>query len=161
MALLEAVHASVETVGPWLPWCHADYSIEDAAHWILHCQSGLAAGDHFAFAVFDKLSGELMGAAGLNQHDRLHRRANLGYWVRESCQRQGVGTAAVPLVAKFGFETLGLIRIEIVILPDNQASRRTAEKSGAIFEAISRQRLWVSGKARDAAIYALIPEDLH
>ncbi len=160
MALLEAARESVDTVGRWLPWCHAGYSFEDAAHWIDHCRSGLAAGDHFAFAVFDKWSGALMGGVGLSQRDRVYRRANLGYWVRESRQRQGVSTAAVHLVAKFGFETLGLIRIEIVVLPLNQASRRVAEKSGAAFEGISRQRLLISGDARDAAVYALLPNDL-
>ncbi len=160
MALLEAVRESIDTVGRWLPWCHADYSLEDAADWVSHCRSGLAAGDHFAFAIFDKMSGELMGAMGLSQHDRLHRSANLGYWVRKSRQRQGVSTAAVPLVAKFGFETLGLIRIEIVVSPLNQASRRTAEKSGATFEGIARRRMQDGEQPRDTAVYALIPEAL-
>jgi ribosomal-protein-serine acetyltransferase len=160
MALLEAARESVDTVGRWLSWCHVDYSLEDAANWVVHCRSGLAAGDHFAFAIFDRISGELMGAVGLSQHDRLHRSANLGYWIRESRQRQGVGSAAVRLVVKFGFETLGLTRIEIVVLPLNQASRRTAEKSGATFEGIARRRLLIAGGARDAAVYALIPNDL-
>jgi RimJ/RimL family protein N-acetyltransferase len=64
------------------------------------------------------------------------------------------------MVARFGFGRLGLIRIEIIALPDNRPSRRTAEKLGARFEAIARQRLWARGQACDAAVYALIPQDL-
>lgn len=160
MALLEAVRESSDTVGRWLPWCHADYNFEDATNWVTYCRSAWAAGDHFAFAIFDKMSGELMGAMGLTQHDRLHRRANLGYWVRQSRQRQGVSTAAVPLVAKFGFETLGLIRIEIVALPLNQASRRTAAKSGAQFDGIASRRMGRGEQRQNAAIYALTPAAL-
>lgn len=157
-ALLDAVRSSVDTVGRWLPWCRADYDLDAAVEWITHCRSGWSAGEHFAFALFDTASGELMGSAGLSQHDRLHRRANLGYWVRQSRHREGVATAAVERVARFGFQTLGLVRIEIVVMPNNHASRRTAEKSGAVFEGLARQRLCASGQAQDAVIYGLIPQ---
>lgn len=159
-ALLEAVRSSVGTVGRWLPWCRADYDLGDAADWIARCRAGWSASDHFAFALFDKVSGELIGSAGLSQHDRVHRRANLGYWVRQSRQREGLATRAVQRVAGFGFQHLGLGRIETVVLPFNQASLRTAEKSGARFEGLARQRLWTSNEAQDAVVYALVPHDL-
>lgn len=158
--LYAAVQESVESVGTWLPWCHAGYELADATAWIEHCRTGLLAREHYAFAIQDAMTGELLGGAGLTQLNRLHRSANLGYWVRQSRQRQGVAAAAAALVARFGFEHLQLIRIEIIVLPDNQASRRTAEKMGANFEAIARHRLWASEQARDAAVYALIPADL-
>jgi ribosomal-protein-serine acetyltransferase len=80
--------------------------------------------------------------------------------VRQSRQRQGVAAAAAQLVARFGFQRLGLVRIEIVTQLDNQPSRRTAEKTGAKFEGIARQRLCVREQPHDAAVYALVPEDL-
>ncbi|MEO5829509.1 MAG: GNAT family protein [Rhodanobacter sp.] len=159
--LVAAVHESVDSVGHWLPWCRADYGVEDATAWIAHCRAGWASGEHFAFPVFDAASGQLLGGAGLSQHDKLHRSANLGYWVRESCQRCGVAVAAARLVARFGFRQLGLARIEIVILPDNLASHTVAKHLGAKFEAIARQRLWVDRRARDAAVYGWLPQDLH
>lgn len=159
-ALVEAVRSSAESVGRYLPWCRSDYGIDDAVDWIARCRSGWSAEEHFAFAVFDATSGQLVGSAGLSQHDRLHRRANLGYWVRQSRQREGVATLAVHHVAQFGFRSVGLQRIEIVVLPLNLASCATAEKSGARFEGVARQRLWTSGKAQDAVVYGLIPEDV-
>ena len=159
-ALFDAARESTGSVGRWLPWCHAGYRVEDAAAWIAHCQSGWRAGEHFAFPIFDARSGDLIGGVGLNQLNRLHRSANLGYWIRQSRQRQGIAVAAATLVARFGFEQRGLVRIEIVAMPDNQPSRRTAETIGARFEAIARQRLWANGQAHDAAVYGLIPQDL-
>jgi len=158
--LVEAVEESVDSVGRWLPWCRAGYDLVRALDWVAFCQAGWDSGAHFAFPIFDVVSGQLMGAAGLSQHDPLHRSANLGYWVRESCQRRGVATAAARLVARFGFEQLGLLRIEIVIQPDNTASRAVAHRTGAKFEAVARQRLCVEGKPRDAAVYGWIPQDL-
>lgn len=158
--LYRAVHESMASVGQWLPWCRAEYAHDDATAWVEHCQVGWHAGEHFALPVFDASTGELLGGTGLNQLDRLHRSANLGYWIRQSRQREGIASAAAVLVARFGFEQLGLIRIEIIIQPDNHPSRRTAEKVGAKFEGIARHRLWVHEQPRDAAVYALVPDDL-
>jgi RimJ/RimL family protein N-acetyltransferase len=158
--LFDAARESVAGVGRWLPWCHADYSRHDAEAWIAYCQAGWRSGEHFAFPVFDATRGELLGGVGLNQRNRMHRSANMGYWVRQSRQGQGVAAAAGRLVANFGFQWLGLARIEIVVLPGNQPSLRTAEKIGARFEGVARQRLCVRGQPEDAAIYGLVPEDL-
>jgi ribosomal-protein-serine acetyltransferase len=158
--LFEAARESLDSVGRWLPWCHADYRPSDATAWIEHCTKAWLAGEHFAFPIFDRISGELLGGVGLNQINRIHRSANMGYWVRQSRQGQGIAASAAMLVARFGFERLGLIRVEIVTLPDNLSSRRTAEKLGAQFEAIARQRLRVREQAMDAAVYALIPQDM-
>lgn len=159
-ALFEAARESVATVGRWLPWCHADYGMDDAAAWIAHCQDSWRSGEDRAFAVFEADSNRLLGGIGLNQRNLLHRSANLGYWVRQSRQGQGLAAPAATLAARFGFNQLGLIRIEILTLPDNRASQRTAERVGARFEAVARQRLWAGGQVHDAHVYGLIPTDL-
>jgi RimJ/RimL family protein N-acetyltransferase len=158
--LFDAAQSSLSTVGRWLPWCHASYALEDARAWIACCEHGWSHAEHFAFAVFDDGSGELLGAVGLNQRNLKHRSANLGYWVRQSRQGEGIAARAASLVARFGFERLGLIRIEIVTLPDNGASRRTAEKIGAKLETLARHRLWVQEQPMDAVVYALIRADM-
>ena len=158
--LHDAVRESVDSVGRWLPWCNAGYGLERAEAWVAQCRDNWRNGEQFAFAVCDAASGELLGGCGLNQFNDMHRSANLGYWVRTSRQGQGVAAAAARLVARFGFIELGLIRIEIITLPDNHASRRVAAKLGAAFEGMARQRLWAWDRAHDAAVYALIPGDL-
>jgi len=159
-ALFEAAHESIATVGQWLPWCRADYEMDDARAWISQCRSGWQDGELFAFAAFDARSGALLGGIGLNQYNRLQGSANLGYWIRQSCQGQGLAATAARLVARFGFEQLNLLRVEIVVSPENQPSRRTAEKTGAKFEGIARKRLWMAEQVHDAAVYALTAQDL-
>jgi RimJ/RimL family protein N-acetyltransferase len=156
-ALAAAVRESVESVGAWLPWCHADYGDAEADAWIAHCAEGWRRGEHYAFAAFDAKTSQFLGAAGLNQRNREHNFMNLGYWVRTSQQGNGVAVRAAQLVSGFGFEQIGLTRIEIVTALDNRASRRVAEKSGAAFEAIARNRLVDRGNPIDAALYALMP----
>lgn len=154
-ALYEAASESSASVGRWLPWCHADYGPDDAAAWIAHCRSAWQTGEQFAFGIFDTDSGVLLGGVGLSQCNRLQRSANLGYWVRQSRQRQGIAAKAAICVVRFGFEQCELTRIELIVLPDNLASRCTAEKVGAKFEGMAPRRL----QQRDAAVYSLELDD--
>ncbi|AHX13086.1 ribosomal-protein-serine acetyltransferase [Dyella jiangningensis] len=158
-ALYEAARESVSTVGRWLPWCHSGYRREDAIRWIERCRSAAEGGEPCAFGVFDG-NGMLLGGVGLNRFDNQHRSANLGYWVRTQAQGQGVAARAARRLATFGFEALGLCRIEIVAAVENQTSRRCAEKAGARFEGIARHRLVIDGTPVDAAVYGLLPADL-
>jgi len=157
-ALADAVRESVANVGRWLPWCNATYDLQDAVQWIEYCRKTWQQGDQYAFAIFDEHD-QLLGSVDLKSHDRRQPCANVGYWMRQSQQRCGTCTRAVVLLAAFGFEQLGLQRLEILAAKQNLPSRRVAEKSGAHFEGIARRRLQVHGQALDAAVYSLIPGD--
>lgn len=159
-ALQEAAAASAASVGRWLPWCRAAYNLDDAHHWVEHCRRGWLAGEHFAFGIFDAADDVLLGGVGINRIDAVHRTGNLGYWVRASQQRKGVAVRASRRLASFGFAQLSLQRIEIVVMPHNVASSRTALSVGARFEGIARERLWAEGSSHDARVYGLVRSDL-
>jgi RimJ/RimL family protein N-acetyltransferase len=63
------------------------------------------------------------------------------------------------MLARFGFEDLGLQRIEITAAVGNVASQRVAEKIGAVREGLLRNRFLLQGRSHDAYLYSLIPED--
>ena len=158
--LFEAARESIDSVGRWLPWCHAGYAYAEAVDWISRSQRAWIDGDYFALPAFDATNGRLLGAVGINQLDRRNHRANLGYWIRQARQGQGIAARAVLLAARFAFGQLDLGRLEIVAMPQNHASRRTADKVGARFEGMARHRLWGEAGPCDAAVYALLPGDL-
>ena len=159
-AVYAAVRESMQTVGRWMSWCHPGYSLSDAQDWIARSQVSWAGDGDREFGIFDAKSGELLGCAGINQVNRVHEFGNLGYWVRAGRTGNGVAGAAAKAVARYGFEGLGLARLEIVAHPDNAPSRRVAEKLGARFEAIARNRLMFMAKPTDAAVYGLVASDI-
>lgn len=85
--------------------------------------------------IFCAATGQLLGGAGINQLSPHHRYGNIGYWVRQSRQGQGIAQQAVALLREFGFERLGLFRLEIVMGVDNTASEAVAIAAGATFSA--------------------------
>ena len=159
-ALFEAVRESVAEVSPWLPWCHQNYSIEESREFIGSRELTSQGGEWYSFGIFEKVGDRFLGGIGIIFIKRMHQMANLGYWVRTSAAGRGVATVATRLAAKFGFEQLGLQRIEIVAAVDNIPSQRVAEKAGARREGILRKRLLIRGESLDAVVYSLVPEDL-
>jgi ribosomal-protein-serine acetyltransferase len=157
--LFQAARESATEVSRWLPWCHPDYSMEESLEWILKCQRLWGDGLEYHFVVFDRLTETLVGGVGLNQLDPVNRLANLGYWVRTAWTGRGVATAAARLAARFGFEELGLIRLEITVALGNTASQRVAEKVGGACEGLLRKRLFINGQSEDALIYSLLASE--
>jgi RimJ/RimL family protein N-acetyltransferase len=149
---------SVDTVGRWMPWCHAEYTKSESIAWIEKSLAMWQSGEACEFAAFDATN-QYIGGAGLNQFDTVNNFANLGYWIRQSRQRQGLAAGVVAILAKFGFKTLGLTRIELVVATENVASRKVAEKTGAQFECVARNRLLIRGVPLGAAIYSFVPSD--
>ena len=160
-ALFSAVRESIPEVSPWLSWCHENYSIEETREFLRSRKDKSQGDEWYSFGVFDRNDGKrFLGGVGLNFINRVHQFGNLGYWVRTSAGGKGVASKAARLVARFGFEELGLNRIEIVAAVPNIASQRVAEKIGAVREGVLRKRLLIGGEPHDAVMFSLVPDDL-
>jgi RimJ/RimL family protein N-acetyltransferase len=104
--------------------------------------------------------GRLLGDVRLNRIDEWDLTANLGYWLRSSATGHGYAALAGRAVTAFGFQSLALKRIELVVAITNLASQRCAERIGAQREGIARQRIFLNGQSEDAVVYGLISGDL-
>jgi len=159
--LFEAVRESIAEVSPWLGWCHENYAIEESRDFVRSRGEKAQTDEWYSFGVFDRNGGErFLGGVGLNFINRVHQFGNLGYWVRTTASGKGIASQASRLVARFGFEELGLHRIEIVAAVSNIASQRVAEKIGAVREGVLRNRLLIRGEPQDAVMFSLVRADL-
>ncbi len=158
--LYQAARESVTEVSVWLPWCHADYSIEEGRAWLESRAEAWEKGTAYDFAITDVRDGSFLGGCGLSDIDQANQIADLGYWVRTSRTKRGVASAAVRLLAQFGLSKLKLNRIEIMAAVGNKASQRVAEKVGARREGILRNRIVVRDRVYDTVMFSLIPKDL-
>lgn len=157
-AFRAAARESAATVGRWLPWCSSDYDTDQALAWFAACRASREDASAFEYGIFCANSGELLGGAGLNDIYRQHGFCNLGYWVRQSRQRQGIASRCVRALAAHAFDPLGLQRVEIVVAVGNHASEGVAVKSGALREGIARNRLHLHGQPVAAHMFSLVPQ---
>lgn len=73
----------------------------------------------------------------------------LGYKLDRELINRGYMTEAVSAVVKYGFEVLGLHRIEANVMPGNVRSLRVLEKCGFVEEGLSRRYLQINGVWED------------
>lgn len=149
-AFVAAVRESISAVGAWMPWCSAVYSCDEATY-------SLRTNLEYDLGIFSLESGLLLGGISVNQINQQHNFGNVGYWVRQSQQKKGYASRAVLAISEFGFTKLKLTRLEIVTAVNNLPSKQVAEKVGASFECVARNRLIVFGQPCDAAVYSLVP----
>jgi RimJ/RimL family protein N-acetyltransferase len=154
-ALHAAALESVADVFPWLPFCHPEYSIEEAREWIDSRAALFQNGLEYSFAIVDGTD-RYLGGCGLNMINPLHRFANLGYWVRTSEMGRRVAPAAIREVARFAFTRTDLVRLEIVCAVGNTRSQRAAEHAGAAREGVLRDRLFLRDRPVDAVMYSIV-----
>ena len=153
--LFEAARESIDTVGPWLPWCHPGYTIEESRGWVEAQVAAFRTGAEYEFVIAGP-GGRFVGGCGLNLIDRANLRANLGYWVRASEVGKGAATSAVRLLVPWALESTDLRRLEVVVATGNARSLRVAEKSGAVREGVARARLVLRGVSHDAVVFSFV-----
>lgn len=110
------------------------------------------------WSVTDRSTDRLLAMVGLHARDATMR--EIGYWTAPWARGQGVMTAAARLACRFGFEALGLERIEWWAGVGNDASRRVAEKIGFVVEGTCRRRLLHRGDRLDGWVGGLLAGEL-
>lgn len=112
------------------------------------------------FQVIDKATGTVMGMCGYHNWYAIHSRAELGYHLTaDAYKQQGFMTEALAAVIDYGFNQMGLKRIEALIAPQNTPSRRLLERYGFTKEGLLRQHYYIDGIHEDSEIYGLLKED--
>ena len=152
-----AVKESLKELKPWMLWATDTYTELTAREYITIALARWEEHTFYAFAI--TRADEILGGCTLSSIHSIYHFCNLGYWVRTSCHGQGIAGRAAKLAARFAFENLGLIRVEIVIAVENQASLRVAEKIGAHDEGILLNRMVIGNSIYDAHMYSLLPSD--
>lgn len=152
----DAITESITHLQEFMPWCHAEFSLADSKAWVESRDKSWADGEEYSFIIYALKTKAILGSVAINQINTSHQFGNIGYWVRKGALKRNVATEAVLLLINFGFNELNLRRLEIVMLENNQASRRVAEKVGAKYEGIMQGRLLVRDKALDACMYSVI-----
>jgi ribosomal-protein-serine acetyltransferase len=153
-----AVRESFAELSPWMPWCHEQYSVSDAASWVQTAKAARESGAMYDFAIVDP-GGRYAGACGINRINRFDGVGNIGYWVRTSCVGRGFVSAAVRHLIPWAFANIPLNRLEIVVAVGNERSHRVAERVGAHRDAVLRKRLMLKGVPQDAVLYSVIRPD--
>jgi ribosomal-protein-alanine N-acetyltransferase len=147
---------------PWEPtWAYDALSRSAFRRRLKMYRTELRQGVTHSFLIFRAADDALLGGITLSNLRRgVAQTATLGYWIGAPHARQGYMTEALRAVLEYGFQRLGLHRVEAACLPSNQASRRLLLKSGFQEEGYARDYLRINGSWQDHQLFAILPGDL-
>jgi RimJ/RimL family protein N-acetyltransferase len=138
-----------------LPHIPDPYTAAAAEEYIAGTRVNLTAGTAVAVAIV--VDGSLAGSIDLRLGGD-GRMAEMGYWVAAPARGRGVASSAARMLGDYGFDSLGLRRIQLNAAVDNPASCRVAEKAGFEREGVRREWRSVAGVPTDFALYARLAD---
>lgn len=80
------------------------------------------------FAVCSLDNKTFYGAGGLNDLSKEHKKAEIGFWLLTDFWGQGIMKETMPLICNYGFDKLGLHRIEGFVESDNTNCKNAMAK---------------------------------
>ena len=155
--LFNLVSANYSHISDWMFWLNENYSIEDAQKHIKKHAESFANNEGFETGIW--LKGELAGCIRFNYIDWNHKTTELGYWIGASYQGQGLATKACRALIEYAFNDLGLNRVEIRSIAENQRSRAIAERLGFKREGVIRQARWLKDHYVDHVVYGMLASE--
>jgi RimJ/RimL family protein N-acetyltransferase len=133
------------------------YGETDARAFLLARPDAIQAGATAPFAIVSADDdGRLLGSVSLMRFAWEHARGEVGYWLARDARGTGHVSRAVGLICTWGFQSLGLERIDLLAGTENFASQRVAERCGFRREAILRSYMRGKGERQDMVAFALM-----
>ena len=112
------------------------------------------------FLLRDKISDRLLGRVAYHNYQVMHKRSEIGYNMnREEDKNKGYMKEAMKPILQYGFEQMGLNRVEAFIGPDNLPSRKLVEGYGFVIEGQLRQHFCYDGVMQDSIVYSLLASE--
>jgi RimJ/RimL family protein N-acetyltransferase len=126
--------------------------------WYERYEEGRHEGTREAFAIVDG-EGDFAGLALAFGIDREGRSVELGYVVTPNARGRGIASAALRLLTEWAFRELDVLRVELGIAADNEASRRVAARAGYVHEGTLRSVHFKQGIRQDMEVWSRLATD--
>lgn len=138
----------------WTTEIPEGYTEEHARSWIASTREGWKKGTA-ELAIAERSTDVLAGAIGLvARQDWI---AEIGYWIAPPFRNRGFATRALELISAWA-EGLGFARLQLTILPGNEASALVAAKAGYVEEGTLRAYVNQRGEIKDASIWSRVKD---
>ncbi len=131
------------------------YSIKDARDWLDHTLPMYRRSKPKKFNLAIVINSQAVGSISL-EHLELNHKAELGYWLAEQYWGQGIMSAAVAYMTRYGFNKFGLKRIYAKVFVYNKVSQKVLLRNGFSKEGLMRKDVKKENKFIDSVIFAKI-----
>lgn len=156
-AMLNLVNTNRAYLRQWLPWVDNMQTVDNFKTYINDSIKRATEKTDFGFAIIFK--DQLAGRIGLHHINLQNKIGEIGYWLADGMQGNGIVTKCCKWIIQYGFTQMGLNRIEIKCAVGNNRSRAIAQKLNFKEEGILHQAEWLNGSYINLYLYAMLKEE--
>ena len=127
--------------------------------WLGRYEAGWKDGSCAGFWISGAADGAFLGFAAIVDLDLGAREGEIGYMVAPAARGRGASVRAVDLLSRWGFDELGLERLELRIDVTNTASERVAERAGYRRDGVLRNIHFQEGLRSDTGVWSRLRTD--
>lgn len=154
--IYNTINAQREYLGRWLPFVTGTTSVAVTQTFV----DSVVGADDKTYTI--RGSDKFVGLIGFKATDKANRKTEIGYWLSEEHQGQGIMTRAVDCLCKYAFEELEINRVQICCAVGNTPSSNIPRRLGFQFEGIERAgELFSNGSFADIEVYSLLKNEYH
>lgn len=146
-----------KTLRQWLNWVDSHISLKDTKAFISSALEHY--GDYDGLDTGIWYQGQFCGQVSFNSWNLKNYKADLGYWLAEPFTGKGIMTKSVRAMIQYGFDVVGLHRIELLCAVQNTRSCAIAERLSFTHEGILRRGELIRNQYYDTNFYALLKPD--
>lgn len=121
--------------------------------------SAYESGDVCRWAIIEKKSLKCVGQIAFYLVDTKNHFAEIEYCIGTDFQNKGYMTEAVKAIITYGFEKIGLHKIQISTKSINAPSKRVIEKCGFTYEGTLRDYFYFEGGYIDRLYFSMLVEE--
>lgn len=147
------VQANRARLGQWLPWVPSVQSAADEAAFIRGTHEQLETG--VGLSCVTTVDRAIAGTVSCSINPAA-RSAEIGYWIAESFEGQGLVTRGVRAMTTFLFADLDIHRVAIRAASANLRSRAVPERLGYVHEGTQRHAEILNGDFFDLEVYSML-----
>ncbi|MFA6512280.1 MAG: GNAT family N-acetyltransferase [Patescibacteria group bacterium] len=130
-------------------------SIKDERKWLAENPKRRKNNTEWNYTIMN--DDEIIGAIGVKINLHRNHIGEIGYFLDEKFWGKGIATQAVKLVENICFKKLKLTRLEIVVQPKNEGSKKVAIKNKYLKEGLLKKVLkYKDGSMKDCFLYAKV-----
>jgi ribosomal-protein-serine acetyltransferase len=158
IAIFNTINNQREYLGKWLAFVQNTKKISDTEAFVKSILEKPKERKEYTFSI--RKQGEFVGLIGLDPTDTINKKTEIGYWISEKYQKQGIVTKSVQKLCDFAFHELSLNRITIKCAVENKPSKNIPKRLGFQLEGIERDaELDAENNFRDLEIYSKLRSD--
>ncbi|CEN35617.1 GNAT family N-acetyltransferase [Capnocytophaga cynodegmi] len=159
----ETIFNTIDTqrkyLGEWLPFVSFIKNVADEENFIKSALETMEQAKEYIFCI--RKEGNFVGLISFIKTDKLNQKTEIGYWISETYQKQGIATQATKRICEFAFTEMGMNRVQIRCAVGNLPSKNIPKRLGFTFEGIERQGERVSeGVFRDLEVYSILKSEM-